>query len=219
MDILDTKKFSAKDVLKLQSEQHSAPKKIAWTVKRKDRRLDDINVIKKNFPEAKTVLCIGCRDNSEVQAFIDSGFSAMGVDIVNESNLIKKLDAHELDGRFGNFDVVYSSHSLEHMYDVNKVMRNIRGVEPKCVTILLPFQLKTYGARLKHPTVFELMKIDARDESLQSIMQKKVKFFTDSNNHKEIWEDFSSLAPFEIVNWEFREGIGEREICICLKLK
>ena len=209
MDIL--KELSMKKVLKKQREQHSKEGKQRSTVKRTDIRLIDVSAIKKFFPDAKSVLCVGSREDSEVRDFINNGFDAVGIDILNETKLIKKINAHDLDKHFceNEFDIIFASHVLEHVLDVKKVMRNIRHVAKEGVFIVLPI---TYRRKptWKHPTVFEIMKLGGKEET--SAIFKKL------DRYKNIWDDFDSLKPFELIAGEFRDGVTEpREVYICLK--
>lgn len=209
MDIL--KELSMEKILKKQREQHSQKRKQQCTVKRTYIRIIDISTIKNFFPNAKSVLCIGSRDDSEIKDFIDNGFDAVGTDILDETKLIKKIDAHDLDKHFGEneFDIIFASHVLEHVLDAKKVMGNIRYVAKEAAFIVLPV---TYGRgpRWKHPTVFEIMKLGRKEET-SSIFMKPHKY-------KNIWDDFDSLKPFKLIDGKFRDGVTEpREVYICLK--
>jgi len=209
MDIL--KGFGMEEILKKQEEQHSKKSKQQWTVKRTDIRLKDIAILKKFVPNAKSVLCIGSREDSEVRDFISEGFDAIGTDILNKTKLIKKIDAHDLDKYFGEneFDIVFASHVLEHVLDAKKVMRNIRHIAKKGVFIVLPVTRKR-GPTWKHPTVFGIMNL-GKGEEVSDI-------FTEPSKYRNIWSDFDSLKPFKVVDGKFRAGLTEpMEVYICLK--
>ena len=208
MDIL--KELTKEEIVKKQREQHSNKLKKELTVKRKNIRIEDIALLKKHFSDAKSVLCIGNRDDSEVQDFIDAGFDAIGTDVVDETKLTRKIDAYDLDKHFGEdaFDIVFSSHSLEHMADVKKVMKNIKHIAKMGVFIVLPI---TPGVkpRWKHPTVFEIMKFNSQKETND--------IFINTDKYKTIWDDFDSLRPFKLLVGKFRKGLTEpREVFICL---
>jgi len=209
MDIL--KELNMEKILKKQREQHSQKRKQQCTVKRTDIRIIDISTIKIFFPNAKSVLCIGSRDDSEVKDFINNGFDAVGTDILDETKLIKKIDAYDLDKHFGEneFDIIFASHVLEHVLDIKKVMKNVRYIAKEGVFIVLPM---TYGRgpTWKHPAVFEIMKLRREKESSNIFMKP--------HKYKNIWNDFDSLKPFELIAGEFRDGVTEpREVYICLK--
>jgi len=199
-------KFNTKEILKLQVKQHSNPKKRFLTVKRKNLRSRDISFIKKFFIKSKSILSIGSREDSEVQHFINEGYKSVGIDISNETKLIKKCDAHNLDKFFKNrkFDIVYASHVLEHMIDPNKVMKNIRNISKEGIVILLPLSPK--GPRKKHPAIFEIMRVK-EDKDI----------FIHPLQHKNVWNDFKIFEPYNILYCEYRDGINEREVLICLK--
>jgi len=199
--------YKSVDIIDFQIKEHSLLKSKQLTQKRKKLRLGDIKLIKNLFPNAINVLCIGCRDDSEVQDFIDNGFNAIGIDISNNTKLIKNIDAHELNKHFNNIDVVYASHSLEHMYNPNIVMSHIKNITKQGILILLP-EL-TQEPTPKHPSVFEIMRID----------KENMNIFKQPFDFKEIWSDFEPLAPFDILHGGFREGVTEREVFVCLKLK
>jgi len=206
MDIL--KELSAKEIVSRQKNQHSNDPKKRLTAKRGSIRANDIALLKNFFPNAKSVLCIGSREDSEVQDFISSGFDAVGTDILDETKLIKKIDAHDLDKHFGEneFDIIFASHVLEHILDAKKVMGNIRYIAKEGVFIVLPItrgRVPTW----KHPTVFEIMK---RNENSD--------VFTEPHKYKNIWKDFDPLRPFKLIDGKFRVGLTEpMEVYVCLK--
>lgn len=209
MDIF--KKLSMKEVIDKQREQHSNSLKKGLTIKRKNIRAKDIHLLKRFFPDAKSVLCVGSREDSEVKDFINAGFNAVGTDILDETKLIKKIDAHSLDEHFdeNSFDVVFTSHSLEHMLDVKKVLKNIKSIAKEGVFIVLPMT-PGHEPKWKHPTVFEIMKI--------SMSAETAAVFTKPNKYKSIWDDFDLLKPFELLEGNFRKGLTEpREVYLCLK--
>jgi SAM-dependent methyltransferase len=209
MDVF--KKLSMEEVLKKQKEQHSNVSKKGLTVKRRNIRVKDIALLRKLFPNAKSVLCVGSREDSEVKDFIDAGFTAVGTDILDETKLIRKIDAHDLNNHFSEneFDIVFASHSLEHVLDVKKVMKNIKYIAKEGVFIVLPIT-PGHAPKWKHPTVFEIMKLDIKKETANIFMKP--------SKYAAIWSDFDSLKPFELLEGNFRKGLTEpREVYICLK--
>lgn len=78
--------------------------------------------------EAK-VLCVGCRNPLELNEFRACGFTdVVGVDLFSLRSDIHVMDMHDLGFANDSFDVVYSSHSLEHSYDVARVVSEIARV-------------------------------------------------------------------------------------------
>jgi len=200
--------LSMESILKKQRKKHSISE---FTVKRSSIRINDISSLKNFFSNAKSVLCIGSREDSEVRDFINNGFNAVGIDILDETKLIKRIDAHDLDKHFGKneFDIIFASHVLEHVLDAKKVMVNIRSVAKNGVFIVLPI---VYGRKplWKHPTIFEIMKLRRKKETSN--------IFMEPHKYKNIWNDFDSLKPFKLIDGKFRDGLTEpREVYICLK--
>lgn len=196
--------FKHKEVLEYQIKKHSTSKRKRYTIMRKSLRNHDVALIRKFFSKIKSVICMGCRDDSEVQTFIKAGFDAIGFDINCETRLIKKIDAHKMNEYFDAVDLIYASHALEHMYDVDKVMKHVKSIA-KNVVIILPVSSNVESS-LSHPTIFEIMKIKNRIIGPQRLLYK-------------IRSDFDSLEPFDILYTEYRKWRGSEELCIYLELK
>lgn len=186
--------INKEDKLKVEVEEHSTKEKRDTTGRKTKLRQQHINLIRKIFPKAKNILCMGCRDDSEVLDFINAGFNAVGVDIANESKYIKCMDMHELTRHFSvnEFDIVYASHVLEHSYDPELALKNIRSVAKIGTFILLPLGGRLAGP-LKvdpgqpsetHPAIFDLM--NARVKDLDELLAKP-----------ELLSDFASLGNFK----------------------
>lgn len=78
---------------------------------------------------ASSVLCVGCRNPFELDLFAEAGVrDVVGIDLVSQRHDILVMDMHAME--FGNdrFDAVYASHSLEHAYDVERVLTEIARV-------------------------------------------------------------------------------------------
>lgn len=209
MDIY--KELSKEKIIELQKNQHSQSRKKQLTVKRTNVRVNDIALLKKIFPNAKSVLCVGSREDSEIKDFINVGFDAIGTDVLEETKLIREIDAHELDKYFteNEFDIIFASHLLEHVLDAKKVMENMRLLAKEGVFIVLPITPK-HGPKWKHPSVFEIMKIDRKKEDKG--------IFKQPENYEKIWSDFDPLKPYKLIKGEFRDGLTEpREVYLCLK--
>ena len=116
-----------------------------------------INKIKTIFPEAKKILCVGARHISEVEAFTNNGFEALGIDLFSSNQeIIRLLDMHNIPEAFeeNEFDLIFSCHSLEHSLHPDKVFRGFRKCAKIGAFIALPFQLEPNS---KDPTVFSFM--------------------------------------------------------------
>ena len=180
-------------------EQSKYSSKFQNTVARSKNRKEHIDQIKKHFPNAKTVLCLGCRHESEPQQFNAEGYSAFGVDFAGENGEFMKLvDAHDLLQHFkeNSFDIVYSSHSMEHMHDAELVLSNIRKVASQGAFIVLPVKP---GLGPSHCSVFDVM-LEARG-SLKDMSLEDLK-------SSELMRDFTSLAPYELTMFEYMDDRG-----------
>lgn len=91
------------------------------------------------------ILCIGCRNVAEIDYFRNKGASLVtGVDLFSSHPDIKITDMHSIDFPDNNFDIIYAAHSLEHSYDVSKVVKEIIRVARSggLVAIEVPVQYK-----------------------------------------------------------------------------
>lgn len=103
-----------------------------------------------NNPDLK-ILDLGCGDGFGISVFKSHGFNnVIGIDIHPEKiKLAQKLghnafegDIHELPFDDEEFDVVFTSHTLEHSYDIKKVIKEIKRVIRKngCLFIIVPLE-------------------------------------------------------------------------------
>jgi SAM-dependent methyltransferase len=78
---------------------------------------------------AARVLCVGCRNGIELDEFRACGLhDVVGIDLFSQRDDILVMDMHAMTFPGDSFDVVYSSHSLEHAYDVGTVVRELARV-------------------------------------------------------------------------------------------
>ncbi len=97
------------------------------------------------------VLCIGPRNIVELDYIRSKGAkSVTGIDLYSEHTDIKVMDMHDMTFADNSFDVVYSSHSLEHSYDIKQVVNEIiRVARPNAhIAIEMPIQFEPQGADL-----------------------------------------------------------------------
>ena len=81
-----------------------------------------INSVTEGQPSQGPVLCVGCRNELELNRFRERGFhDVVGIDVFSDSDDILVMDMHEMSFLDDSFDVIYASHSLEHSYDVERV--------------------------------------------------------------------------------------------------
>lgn len=102
--------------------------------------------------EGADVLCIGCRNVNELLYFDKKGAqSVIGIDLFSESPRIQIMDMHRMNFPDNRFDVVFSSHSLEHALKPEDVVKEIIRVTRTggLVAIEVPVNYHTQGADLQ----------------------------------------------------------------------
>jgi hypothetical protein len=184
-----------------EAKKHSQSQKVEITKSRKPFRKQDIEFMNDGLANIRSVLCVGCRDGSELIDFLDAGFFVTGIDVANESEYVQIMDAHEMDQHlnFRRYDVVYLSHALEHMHDPVKVMTNIRKLEPRGVFMVLPLiPIPTNGQpdavpSLDHPCLFDIMN------------QANTDWEHANDVNSPIWQDFKPLEPYRVVQLAIRD--------------
>ena len=68
------------------------------------------------------VLCIGCRNVAELDYFRDKGAkSVIGIDLYSQREDILAMDMHAMTFEADHFDLIFSSHSLEHALNLEQV--------------------------------------------------------------------------------------------------
>lgn len=105
-----------------------------------------------------TVLCIGCRNTAEIDYLKSKGFRHVtGIDLYSESPDILVMDMHRMTFPDNHFGVVYSSHSLEHSYDAQKVVSEILRVARSgaLIVIEVPVRYEKTGAESADLADFE----------------------------------------------------------------
>jgi SAM-dependent methyltransferase len=108
-----------------------------------------INRVADEQPSGGAVLCVGCRNALELDRFRSHGFEdVVGIDVFSQRADILVMDMHEMSFADNSFDVVYASHSLEHSYDVGRVVGEIArvGREGAVVGIEVPVRAKASDA-------------------------------------------------------------------------
>lgn len=85
-------------------------------------------------------LCIGARTGQEVQALLDLGMDAIGVDLVGHDSLVLEGDMHELPFKNKEFDFVFSN-VFDHALYPDKKCSEIERVLKNNGHALLQFQV------------------------------------------------------------------------------
>lgn len=93
------------------------------------------------------VLCVGCRNGMELDAFRARGLTDVrGIDIFSQREDIVVMDMHAMTFPDDSFDVVYSSHSLEHSFDVDTVARELVRVARPGATLAVEVPVAHKGS-------------------------------------------------------------------------
>ena len=100
------------DYIVLQKRKTTDPlRREKWLNEEWDIKLHGFNRIfnqNKEYVGSKC-LCIGARTGQEVQALIDQGKEAIGIDLVPQAPLVLEGDFHDLDFKDTSFDFVFSN--------------------------------------------------------------------------------------------------------------
>lgn len=189
-----SKEFKKEDVLTYQTDLNDNSNRRLMTVQRELRRIEDIVHIKNALPFYNNrVLCIGARDDSEVQTFKNAGYYVSAIDVCIETDEIMQRDVAELNSlEFGTFDIIYCSHVLEHVMDPEKTLKAIKSVSRNIIFIILP--IVDRKPDIEHPTVYEIMK--HRPE-------------THFKDYPEAFADFHILRPFNVKYNCYRNALTE----------
>ena len=88
-------------------------------------RLESLNFLRPGM----AVLCLGARSGAEVQAFLDRGCFAVGIDLnPGEDNpLVIRGDFHDIPFEADSADVIFTN-SLDHAFDIRKIIAEIQRV-------------------------------------------------------------------------------------------
>ena len=190
--------------VKQEAEKHSNDQKRNHTkTKIKSKYLKDISrkIVFEYFKNSKNVLCIGCRDESELSLFETHNLKAMGIDPALSTKKIKQAPAEKiLDFFYANeFDFIYACHSLEHVVMPEKVLTNIRSVSKRGCYIILPV-IERDTPKKGHPVLYDICK--------QSKHAKKEELLNS------IKADFKIFEPYIIKDIFYIDG-HEPEFHIC----
>lgn len=119
--------------------------------------------------EGKTVLCLGSRDDSEVQSFLDNGYDAMGIDLF-KTKLITECDMARIyehptlkDARF---DIVIALEALEHCLDFEGLVRGLRLVCTGHFVCMFPILKEPNWWDCHMPDFLDYLGTDKYDEKL-----------------------------------------------------
>ena len=167
-----------------QAKKHNLA--IKRNVTKDHNRTEEIDLIRKYLGNVGSILCLGCRDDSEVLSFIDAGFQAKGVDICQNSSLITETTIETIDKHFATneFDFMYSRKTLEHVLKPELCLKNIRRISRRGCYLILP---EKPDCTRNHTTVFDIMCLTKdqaakhdKNSLFENFLRKDFFYFTDA---------------------------------------
>lgn len=110
----------------------------------------NIGEVARFFPLSEPVLCVGCGDGLEVQAWRLLGYRADGIDIsvakrkVAESHGVPytSAPAEDILADISPGFNVYCAHTLEHLLSPDTVMQEMRRIVVSVMCIIVPIEAK-----------------------------------------------------------------------------
>jgi SAM-dependent methyltransferase len=91
--------------------------------------------------------CVGCRNGIELDLFRSKGAAeVVGIDLFSERRDIRVMDMHALGFESDRFGIVYCSHSLEHSYELDVVVRELVRVARDGAVIAVEVPLRHKGS-------------------------------------------------------------------------
>jgi len=153
----------------LAMQRSYARKRKSRTIKRDKRRQWVIDNMRSHGVEGKTVLCLGSRDDSEVQTFIKNGYDAMGIDLF-ETKLITECDMARMYEhptlKDMKFDIVIALEALEHCLDFEGLVRGLRLVCAGYFVCMFPILDEPNWWDCNMPDFLDYFGTDEYDEKL-----------------------------------------------------
>ena len=183
------------EMLDFQVSHNSSRIKKTDAKHRSKARMRHIRIIGKHVPDAKTILCLGCRSKRELDDFRDAGLETTGVDILPSEHYMV-MDIHNIGDCLdqNQFDFIYASHVLEHLYDPEKVLSSIRNISKFGVFIVLPTchsgvknSEKKNTPSMSHPAIYDIMR-NGR-ESFDEVTEEDLR-------------DFNMLEPYVLKHYK-----------------
>lgn len=130
------------------------------------------------------VLCVGCRNGVELDEFRARGFDAVvGIDLFSQRRDIEVMDMHFMTFADDSFDIVYSSHSLEHSHDLPRALREIARVARDGALVAVEVPVRHRGSdadRVEFSGVEELREV-LRPYLREELWVDEQPPYTDSN--------------------------------------
>jgi SAM-dependent methyltransferase len=109
-----------------------------------------------------SVLCVGCRNGFELDEFRARGLSdVIGIDIFSQRDDILVMDMHRMSFDSDTFDVVYSSHSLEHAHDPARVVAEVSRVAREGAVVAVEVPVRHRGSDADRVEFADLSQLEA----------------------------------------------------------
>ncbi len=128
-------------------------------------------IIKNLYSGSETLLDVGCGKGYLLSELIKSGFHATGLDIFDDPGNFEfeyiKADAEILPFPDRSFDIVISTHTLEHLINIRQAALELKRVAKKQVIVVVPCQRFNYYTLDHHVHFFP------RKEMLVGLMDLK----------------------------------------------
>jgi len=93
------------------------------------------------------VLCVGCRTTDEIDYFKAVGATnVVGIDLFSHSEDVLVMDMHYMTFENDTYDIIFSSHSLEHAKDYKKVIKEFVRVAKDGAIFVIEVPVKGKGS-------------------------------------------------------------------------
>jgi len=117
------------------------------------RRFDSLTEI---VPSGAKTICLGARTGVEVEAARESGFDAIGIDLVPCPPLVVAGDFHQIPFPDASFALAFCN-SVDHVFDLDRFAAELSRVLTRPGWFLAVLAIRTFGR-------YEACKIDAPEE-------------------------------------------------------
>ena len=139
------------------------------TERRTDLNQRSVRYMMKNLhPESKTILDAGCGKGYLLKELKKSGYQVTGADIFDDPGNFEfsyiKASVQSLPFPDESFDIVISTHTLEHIIDIKKAVTELKRVAGKQIMVVVPCQRFYYYTLDHHLHFFP------RKEMLEGLM-------------------------------------------------
>lgn len=132
------------------------------------------------------ILCVGARGGYEVQTFQNLGYkNVVGIDLVEGKNVIK-MDMHYMKFNNEEFDLIFSSHNLEHSNNPNLVISEFNRVLKGNGYVAIEIPLKFKNNQINDGLV---TKYDKTERFMRDV--DIIDFTSEKNLLKEFNENFT----------------------------